>query len=496
MKRKIEKFLAKKQGVDENKIRYKDDGRFDFMGDVEGVLTAVRGKGDSAGRGRRSDKKPKKPVPAPTNLMKKKLTGPPGHPKHHSAPMHPGQYSHYGHYPPPYMHGRYMPYHMPPSMPYPSTKPNKSKSNGAPDPYGKPPSDKSAPDKENTHVNTNRNDQNRIPYSPDRRRKEHGANNPVLSIEMSPAGMKTPFKLAGEFSTSKVLASARKTIFDSPKPLNMNLEGMTPLPNKNRLFSPGGDHNMALFSPRISEDLNKTLFGDESDTLLDNALKTPKQKQSRRCLRFRIGEEVDENESVRQQLIISPISHKKSAPRIKTEKDRTERVVPPVTLSEELEHSLSVSFADESEPEAKNDSRDDRSPSISSKPQPCADFSDAEMTPRKITQDDEDDCRREIAPPSPFDTSAIVRTPCTTDSKSQSFWNRTLEFSPNLSGTSFTPFKSPAPLPKVKLGEPSPNTSFVASMLDPSDVKKERSSPAELPSPKKRKTVEDAAAKE
>jgi len=61
MRRKIEKFLARKQGCDEANIRYTDDGRFDFMGDLEGVLSAVRGK-DGSGRGRaRSDKKRPKP---------------------------------------------------------------------------------------------------------------------------------------------------------------------------------------------------------------------------------------------------------------------------------------------------------------------------------------------------------------------------------------------------------------------------------------------------
>jgi hypothetical protein len=44
MKRKIEKYLAKKQAVDVANIRYTEDGRFDFMGDLDGVLSAVRGK--------------------------------------------------------------------------------------------------------------------------------------------------------------------------------------------------------------------------------------------------------------------------------------------------------------------------------------------------------------------------------------------------------------------------------------------------------------------
>lgn len=53
MRRKIEKYLAKKQNCDESQIRYTEDGRFDFMGDLEGILAAVRGK-DKSGRSRKS----------------------------------------------------------------------------------------------------------------------------------------------------------------------------------------------------------------------------------------------------------------------------------------------------------------------------------------------------------------------------------------------------------------------------------------------------------
>lgn len=43
MRRKIEKYLSEKQGVKIKQIRCMQDGRFDFMGDTEGVLAAVRG---------------------------------------------------------------------------------------------------------------------------------------------------------------------------------------------------------------------------------------------------------------------------------------------------------------------------------------------------------------------------------------------------------------------------------------------------------------------
>ena len=57
MKRKIEKFLARKQCCDTSNIRVLQDGRYDFMGDLDGVLKAVRGKdnnGSSAKKGRES----------------------------------------------------------------------------------------------------------------------------------------------------------------------------------------------------------------------------------------------------------------------------------------------------------------------------------------------------------------------------------------------------------------------------------------------------------
>ena len=62
MKRKIEKFLMKKQhAIDEMHIAYTEDGRFDFLGDLEGVLSAVRGGSNENGRrGRRGGNKSKK----------------------------------------------------------------------------------------------------------------------------------------------------------------------------------------------------------------------------------------------------------------------------------------------------------------------------------------------------------------------------------------------------------------------------------------------------
>ena len=53
MKRKIEKHLAEKDGLASIKlVRLMEDGRFDFKGDLEGVLKAVRGKDGQGARAR------------------------------------------------------------------------------------------------------------------------------------------------------------------------------------------------------------------------------------------------------------------------------------------------------------------------------------------------------------------------------------------------------------------------------------------------------------
>jgi hypothetical protein len=70
MRRKIEKHLARKQGVEEGKIAYLDDGRFDFMGNLNGVLAAVRGKDGSGRAKRKSDAKKRG-----TNNKQQKMNG-------------------------------------------------------------------------------------------------------------------------------------------------------------------------------------------------------------------------------------------------------------------------------------------------------------------------------------------------------------------------------------------------------------------------------------
>ena len=72
MRRKIEKYLARTQGVEEGKAQTLEDGRFDFMGNLNGVLAAVRGKDGSGRSKRKSNSKSKASNPKNTKGSKSK----------------------------------------------------------------------------------------------------------------------------------------------------------------------------------------------------------------------------------------------------------------------------------------------------------------------------------------------------------------------------------------------------------------------------------------
>jgi len=74
MRRKIIKYLATKQGVQGGDVRTLSDGRFDLMGDLEGVLAALRKCKDPAEQApAKTTKKPKEPK---AKAVKKKPKSP------------------------------------------------------------------------------------------------------------------------------------------------------------------------------------------------------------------------------------------------------------------------------------------------------------------------------------------------------------------------------------------------------------------------------------
>lgn len=87
MRRKIEKYLAEKQGVtNPKKIKLTPDGRYDFMGDIDGVLTAVRGKDGSGAKAR-----PNRARSNRTGKRGSKKGAKGGKNKRANAPQHPIQ---------------------------------------------------------------------------------------------------------------------------------------------------------------------------------------------------------------------------------------------------------------------------------------------------------------------------------------------------------------------------------------------------------------------
>jgi len=380
MKRKIEKYIAKKQSCDVSSIRLTEDGRFDFHGDLDGVLSAVRGKEGGARSNKKSDKKePKKPSKkkrgdSSGNNNSNNSSMPPSSSGQHSMPhhmnphgmRHPPPHPMYMH-PHPYMHGMHGP-PPPPMHPHPmSMRPSSNKQSSAKDSHNsssnnnnkksstRAPYPKNAPsssmdmNSNNNNSNTNKenhqnggnnkasrnnatggsnnNKDNIFAYSP---RKERSNNNPGSPMfAMTPGStMKTPFAMnTGDFPSRYFDCTPSKDGGNSLEGLEgISMNGMTPLSNLRETFSStpfnGGDD---LFSPHTSGDLNKTLFVEE--TSLEAILKTPKKAKSPIVsMRIRIGSTEKKTNAVEQKfrhVTISPITEGPPASRSKRYTPRT-----------------------------------------------------------------------------------------------------------------------------------------------------------------------------
>ena len=404
MRRKIEKHLAKKQGIDESSLRYTDDGRFDFMGDVDGVLAAVRGK-ESCGRGKKSDRKARK------SSTKKSR-----HSDHGMHPLGMPMYMPYG-MPPPY-----------PGMPHPMYPHDGMVSHM----YGS---------KSTSHGASSTASNDMVPLAP----------KPVtaqkLDMAVSPKGgsiqdgVTTPFvnlRLSGRKGAS--FSSSRKSFFDSPSaksgleyglgsPGILNIHGMTPLSTlKDTFATPYGTQMFSGLSPEDNLSLNKALFADDSKTPARHA-------KSAHGLKFCIGGNEESMSSFacdlqNHRVSISPLACK--TPKVAmvdissslvsaTPKpmDNNKSKTPPRSINR------SIHFADEKLP--------DHGLATASK----VTTTDTRQTPRNVTQDSINS--RDIGNSSPFNTSL---TPIG-NHYDQGFWGNHLGFSPNDSA-SLTPFKSPS----------------------------------------------------
>jgi hypothetical protein len=267
MRRKIEKYLAKKLGIDETSIELTEDGRFDFQGDMEGVLNAVRGR-DCTGKQKKPDrnrssnrkstaKKPIKDLHNPTGPMPMPISYLP----YGMAPLpYPGMHHMYPHEMP-YGHPGaevMMPY-LPP--PYVHPPPHGAKTNP-------PPRFKHMPSAAQTLAPTGERGES---SKPDSTNKDNG----IPQCKKTSPG---PVKPEPRSSPSSAFLSAEKT---SPKPASsllrrlnspceeMNIHGMTPLSNLRGTFESfygsGAENNFSEFSPEDNICLNKALFADDPD---------------------------------------------------------------------------------------------------------------------------------------------------------------------------------------------------------------------------------------
>jgi hypothetical protein len=228
MRRKIEKYLAEKAGVDESAIETSEDGRYDFKGDLEGVLAAVRSDGHSNGlkgasRILNSDSRPSRF----SMSMSHESNGGDSKYVHHAMPPNP--YYPYP-YPPHYPMGSFPPmsnmYHLPPHM-----------------------------GKEN------------VPLFPSM---------PPYWAMRNPMAANPPHKSRTTLHSSprsggphNYLLSAKKSIFDSPPP-NQDIKSCQngpPSPPmtdfKDTFATPLAPHNESSLSQEEVLSLNKTLFTED-----------------------------------------------------------------------------------------------------------------------------------------------------------------------------------------------------------------------------------------
>lgn len=407
MRRKIEKYLAKKQGVDQANIRYTEDGRFDFMGDLEGVLAAVRGK-DGTGRGRGKDRNSKKKKKGRDDMMR---------PSHHMMPM---PYAPYGMAP----HG--MPRGPPMHMAMLGAKDKKAFDSRAPpfgySPWQHPGAPLPPPDTSGMS-----------PYN-------------VNSMDVTPGKSKTA--LQNMDFTASCFSSARKSVFDSPKSIGGNLglnmmsptdsigvRGMTPMSSLQDTFStPFGKEIMEDLSPGGSN-LNKMLFADDNE-FHDSFLKTPNFRGRREKLHFRIGNDSALGSLGDMRINGVSISHSRVA-------------ISPISQS-----AASSSFFSEGDTELsscfKSLAEVSLGPSSSTKKSPKdgkADQDDSDkvmMPPPKTPAPESKQSTDDMGAPTPFQSSSKISsllTPSTAASTAanSSFWSHSLGFTP---GNSLTPFRS------------------------------------------------------
>lgn len=426
MRRKIEKYLAKKQSVDEANVRLTEDGRFDFQGDIEGVLNAVRGR-DASG-------KPKKPE-RNRSSTKKSGTKKRKDDKHHLGTLPMSMYMPYGMAPPGYPG-------MPPHPMY------------AHEMYGHPGAENMLPyhPPPYAHVPTSgKTDQNitkHVPLAP-RPPPPPSENTKAATTEETKndrAPVKTEKNQDQEASTATV---------SSPKPTSslsmrlnspgdeVNIQGMTPLSNLRgpfgNYYGHGGVNVFSEFSPEDNINLNKALFADD-DGRKGTTPKTPISKTPAVTMKFgkAINSSCIKNMKV-NRVSISPVATK--GVRLLASATQTAEKPPKSAMKEEKAPgtvSRSIHFADDTEEDTR--AAPNSVYKFMSSEYYNNDF--ATTTPYKESAQTPMNMTQSTAASSAY--SGISPFAGSLTPMGGYDWERQLGFSPDSNmGASFTPFRSP-----------------------------------------------------
>ena len=288
MRRKMEKYLANLQGCDADDIEPAEDGRYEFYGDFDGVLAAVRGKEPPSTEGKKKLTSSERKA---ANAIKGNNTG---------LPM-------------PYYH--YTPYMPPPGM-YPH-HPMMG------------------------HILHNRN----LPFTPwanGPAERERSANPRPSSPSAAHANLidGTPLPALDDpvpYADGN-LSTVKKSVFDysfgSPQPRGsspapMSIQGMTPpLSCLKDIFATPGPLDLLRRSPDVGMSLNKSLFTDGSSTLTPfSKTPVPKDQSPMKPIRISMGGDNDNSTVVMNmrlggQVGISPL-HKRTGQRFVFSEDGT-----------------------------------------------------------------------------------------------------------------------------------------------------------------------------
>lgn len=442
MRRKIEKYLATKQGVDENNIRYTEDGRFDFMNDLTGVLNAVRGRDSSGKKLSRADRSRSAKKSSTAKKIRKE--------KYHNLGAFP--------MPPNYMYGMAPP-------PYPGLPPHSLYSRDMSYiPQGTNLNLMSFPQpsfmKGGAKIN-----QKHLPLAP--RPNSDKLKTPLKKSESS-KGANCVNLLSSKPNKSPdpmaLYASGQKSYLTSPNvksnlsmvglhsPEGIHIQGMTPLSTLRGAFESfydGGNEEMFNeLSPEENISLNKALF-TEDDNRKDT--KVP------RAMKFTIGvaENTESSNSVciqrmkSNRVSISPLSCKGiKRNSLVTEEIKRESVLKfndkvPASITRSIHFSDRSPETDKSDYEIKINDSATKISSVFTDVDTSTPFKTGSRIPCAVTQNSINS--RSITGMSPFAGSL---TPIGFD------WGRQLGFSPNSDAGDYTPFKStpfksPGPLKNV-----------------------------------------------